>query len=139
MPTSGVHRGRHGFKVWGVAILVCAAAVLATASTAAAKVSDADCQVLLGGEFNPDRGNPGQSEQANLAEQASAFESGADQVSDKKLKKGLLLLAGVYEDASKQKNLAAAGRALASNGYAKGFKAYSKALNQCLMSSVPKP
>ena len=110
--------------------------VIGSADIATAAVSDDDCEVLLNGG-SIDSGNSGSDNLENLADQADEYHEIADDISDKKLKKGLRKMAGVYVAASKAKNVTAAGIVIAkrSKEWAKGYQAYAKALNQCLASS----
>jgi hypothetical protein len=100
-------------------------------------VSADDCDVLLGPE-SIDQSSAGDSDLESLADQADQFEAIADDVSDKKLAKGLRKMAGVYAAASKAKSTAAAGIVIAerSKTWAKGYKVYAKALNRCTLRSL---
>jgi hypothetical protein len=121
-----------------VLALVGSVIVIGGNEIAVAAVSDDDCEVLLDSNNSIDSGNSGKSDLSNLADQADEYNAIADDISDKKLKKGLRQMADVYESASKAKNTTAAGLVIAqkSKQWAKGFKVYGKALNQCLASNV---
>ena len=109
----------------------------AGASTPTVKYSDSDCEVVTSARSQPSAGD---TELENLAGTADSYESTAGDISDKKLKKGLLLLADVYEDASNAKDVKAASTVLVERAkdHAKGYKVYAKALTQCLTRSLPK-
>ena len=103
---------------------------------AGAAVSDADCEALL--EVNVGQSASGGSEVQVLAAQAEELEATADNVSDKKLKKGLLRLADVYTEASEADNTSGASRVIVERAkdWTKGYKVYAKALTDCQMKAL---
>ena len=134
---------RRGFRRWGV--LCCTLGVVVgsvlVAVPAGAALSDDDCETLIAGQANTGQSSDNDN-QENLAAQADAFSDTAADVSDKKVKAALLRLADVYDDASEAKTVAGASLVLSERAkdYAKGYKVYAKALNQCMtrsLSSLP--
>ncbi len=130
---------RRGIRRWGA--LCCTLGVVVASvmlvAPAGAAMSEDDCEVLIAGTADANQSSKG-SEMETLAAQAEAFADTAADVSDKKVKAGLRRVADVYGDASKAKSVAAAGLVIAerTKDYAKGYKVYAKALNQCMTRSL---
>lgn len=128
----------------GLALLVAvmaAVGTLALGTVSAGAISDDDCATLT--DTNLDQGST-TSDPTGLAAQADGLNATADDISDRKLQKGLRTMAAVYEAASEGENTKAASVIFArqSKKWAKGYKPYAKALNECMMKSVedlPKP
>lgn len=103
---------------------------------AAGAISDDDCDVLLSGENWSQSGADSNLEA--LAATAASMHEVAGDIADRGVQKGLRKMAAVYDAASRERTVRAAGVVFArqSKKWASGYKAYAKALNDCQMKSL---
>ncbi len=145
-PTGAMRPGRSRRRLvlpvlLGVSLAAGSVAVTA-GPAAAAKVSAADCEVVL------DLGDSGDapsvasgSDLKVLAVQAKQLTAGSKKVGDKKLAAAMKDLGSIYAKAAKARNTALAGVAIATSGskFTKALAVWGSAYGSCIAASITLP